>query len=64
MPVPHFEGPSELFKGLEEAFKLAKDCPPDSTTLVVISDGEVAPATGMPQRPASIGEALVVGGNS
>lgn len=54
-------GPSELFKGLEEAFKLAKPWPAKSTTLVVLSDGDVVPAAGMPERPASIGEALVVG---
>lgn len=54
-------GPSELFKGLDAAFKLAESWPAKSTTLVVLSDGDVAPATGMPQRPASIGDALVIG---
>lgn len=54
-------GPSELFKGLDEAFKLAAPWPAKSATLVVLSDGDVAPATGMPQRPASIGDVLVIG---
>jgi hypothetical protein len=54
-------GPSELFKGLGEAFELSKAWPAKSTTLVVMSDGDVAPATGMPQKPASIGEVLVIG---
>lgn len=54
-------GPSELFKGLESAFELAKEWPRESTTLVIASDGDVVPATGMPKRPPSVGEVLVVG---
>ena len=54
-------GPSELFKGLAAAFDLAKDWPKGSTTLVVVTDGDVTPAVGMPQKPPSVGEVTVVG---
>lgn len=54
-------GPSELFKGLASAFELAKGWPAHSTTLAIITDGQVAPATGMPERPPAIADAVVVG---
>ena len=54
-------GKTELFAGLEEAAKVAKDWNPGSTTLVLVSDGDTVPATGMPRMPASIYRTLVVG---
>ena len=54
-------GPSELFKGLKTAFEQAKDWPKGSATLVVVSDGDVTPAVGMPQKPPAVGEVVVVG---
>jgi Ca-activated chloride channel family protein len=54
-------GPTNLFAGLEEAAKIAHPWKPDSTTLVIVSDGDTVPATGMPKLPASIRSVLVVG---
>lgn len=60
----HFAFPSgktKLFDGLEEAAKIAKPWNPRSTTLLVISDGDTVPATGMPKMPASIRSTLIIG---
>ncbi|GHC51340.1 VWA domain-containing protein [Roseibacillus persicicus] len=54
-------GKTRLFAGLEEAAKIAKDWRPDSATLVLISDGDTVPPSGMPRMPSSVGGALVVG---
>ena len=54
-------GQTRLFKGLEKAFEIAKDWDPDSTLLVMVSDGDTVPATGMPSPPKSISGVLVVG---
>ncbi|MFT6107934.1 MAG: Ca-activated chloride channel family protein [Planctomycetota bacterium] len=54
-------GETRLFDGLEEAAKIAKAWPKDSTTLVVASDGDTVPPTGMPKMPPSINGVLVVG---
>lgn len=54
-------GPTNLFAGLEEAIKIARPWQPKSTTLVIMSDGDTVPATGMPKMPASVGHVLVVG---
>lgn len=54
-------GPTNLFAGLEEAAKIAHPWKPASTTLVIVSDGDTVPATGMPKLPASIKNVLVVG---
>ena len=54
-------GETRLFDGLEEAMEIAKPWPKDSTTLVVASDGDTIPPTGMPKMPPSISGALVVG---
>jgi len=54
-------GKTQMFDGLEEAAKLAKPWPPRSTTLIIISDGDTVPATGMPRMPASVRSTIVVG---
>ncbi len=54
-------GETRLFDGLEEAVKLARPWSPKSATLVILSDGDTVPATGMPKLPASISHVLVVG---
>jgi len=54
-------GSTRLFDGLEEASRIAKPWGPRSTTLVILSDGDTVPASGMPKMPASIGHAFVVG---
>jgi Ca-activated chloride channel family protein len=60
----HFAFPSgktKLFDGLEEAARVAKNWNPRSTTLIVLSDGDTVPGTGMPKMPASVRSVLVVG---
>lgn len=54
-------GQTRLFDGLEEAAKIARPWQPKSTTLVLLSDGDTVPATGMPGMPDSISHFLVVG---
>ena len=54
-------GKTRLFDGLEEAAKMAKDWPTDSATLIVVSDGDTVPASGMPSLPKSIAGTLVIG---
>lgn len=54
-------GKTRLFDGLEEAAKIAKEWRPNCATLVVISDGDTVPPTGMPRMPPAVGGVLVVG---
>lgn len=61
MEYAFLAGKTDLFAGLEEATKIARSWNPRSTLLVLISDGDTVPATGMPKLPASISGVLVVG---
>jgi Ca-activated chloride channel family protein len=63
LPMHHAftSGVTTLFSGLEEAAKIARPWNPRSTTLLLVSDGDTVPAKGMPQMPASVASALVVG---
>ncbi len=54
-------GKTDLFSGLAEAVKIAQPWQPRSTLLLVLSDGDTVPATGMPRLPASVADVLVVG---
>jgi Ca-activated chloride channel family protein len=54
-------GKTKLFDGLQEAARLAAPWNPGSTTLVIVSDGDTVPATGMPTMPASVHATMVVG---
>jgi len=54
-------GKTKLFDGLEEAAKVAKDWNPRSTTVVVVSDGDTVPSTGMPRMPDSVRSVIVCG---
>jgi Ca-activated chloride channel family protein len=54
-------GKTDLFSGLAEAVKIAQPWQPRSTLLLLLSDGDTVPATGMPKLPASIADVLVVG---
>jgi Ca-activated chloride channel homolog len=63
LPMHHaFEkGDTDLFAGLEEAARIAEPWNRKSATLLLVSDGDTVPATGMPDMPGSIGYVLVVG---
>ncbi|HYO09436.1 MAG TPA: vWA domain-containing protein [Tepidisphaeraceae bacterium] len=54
-------GKTALLDGIDEAFKLAKPWRPKSATLILISDGDTVPYTGMPAPPPSIARTLVIG---
>jgi Ca-activated chloride channel family protein len=54
-------GQTDLFAGIREAAKLAAPWNPRSTILLLVTDGDTVPATGMPKLPASIADVLVVG---
>jgi Ca-activated chloride channel homolog len=54
-------GPTDLFTGLEEAAKIARPWRPKATTLVIVSDGDTIPPTGMPKLPDSIAHVVIVG---
>ncbi|WP_205760990.1 vWA domain-containing protein [Luteolibacter luteus] len=54
-------GKTKLLEGLAEAATIAAKWPRESATLVLISDGDSVPATGMPKMPPSIGGVLVAG---
>ena len=63
LPMHHafVSGDTDLFAGLKEAVKICRPWEPDSTTLILVSDGDTVPATGMPKMPASVRNVLVVG---
>lgn len=54
-------GQTKLFEGLAEAARIAKPWPAKSTLMVLVSDGDTVPATGMPPMPPSISGVLVIG---
>jgi len=54
-------GKTDIFSGLKEAAELAHAWRPRSTTIILLSDGDTVPTTGMPKMPASVANVLVVG---
>ncbi len=54
-------GQTKLFDGLEEVARVAHPWEPNSATLLILTDGDTVPASGMPKMPASISHTLVVG---
>lgn len=54
-------GKTSILEGIREAVALAKPWQPDSTTLLVVSDGDTVPNTGLPELPRSISQVLIIG---
>jgi Ca-activated chloride channel family protein len=54
-------GQTSLLDGVREAATVARDWTPGSTTLLVVSDGDTIPDTGLSRMPPSIRDALVLG---
>jgi Ca-activated chloride channel family protein len=54
-------GPTDIFAGLREAARLARPWRPQSTILMVVSDGDTVPAAGLPKMPDSIESVVLVG---
>lgn len=55
------KGKTELFTGLEEVVNIVKDFSPKSTVLMLLTDGDTVPASGMPKMPPSVENVVVVG---
>lgn len=54
-------GKTKLFDGVREAANLARPWPPGSATLMIVSDGDTVPDTGMPELPVAIAQVVVIG---
>jgi len=54
-------GETDMQAGIEAAYGMAKGWARGSTTLVVISDGDLSKPVNPPARPASIADAIVIG---
>ncbi|MDD7985640.1 VWA domain-containing protein [Lentisphaera marina] len=54
-------GKTDLLKGVEKAFEVAKPWRPNSCTFLLISDGDSTSEIGMPEAPNSLKEFLVAG---
>ena len=54
-------GKTNIFSGLEEAAKIAHPWNPESTTVLLLSDGDTVSAKGMPKMPASVSHVIIVG---
>jgi Ca-activated chloride channel family protein len=63
LPMHHAfpAGRTDIFAGLQEAARIAHPWRPNSTIVMLISDGDTVPATGMPKMPASVSHVLIVG---
>jgi Ca-activated chloride channel family protein len=63
MPMWHAfkPGKTNLLSGIELAAEMAKPWNPDSASILLLTDGDTVPATGMPALPASVKDVIVVG---
>lgn len=63
MPMWHAfkSGKTNLMSGIELAAKMARPWNPGSASILLLTDGDTVPATGMPQLPASVRDFLVIG---
>ncbi len=62
LPMRHAfkAGETNIFAGLEQAAEIARPWNPGSAILMLITDGDTVPATGMPKMPASIGNNVAI----
>jgi Ca-activated chloride channel family protein len=58
---PSTPGKTSLLEGIRESATLARGWQPESTTLLVVSDGDTVPDTGLPELPRSIRDVIVLG---
>ena len=54
-------GKTNLMSGIDLAAKMAKPWNPNSTYILMLTDGDTVPPTGMPKLPASVAEFILVG---
>ena len=63
MPLWHAykSGKTKLMTGISQAVKTARPWNPGSTYVLMLTDGDTVPTTGMPKLPASVREFIVIG---
>lgn len=63
MPLWHAykPGKTQLLSGITLAAKAAKHWPRNSSYILMLTDGDTVPATGMPKLPPSVKETFIVG---
>jgi len=63
MPLWHAykPGKTKLLSGIQLAAKVAKNWPRNSSYILMLTDGDTVPATGMPKIPPSVKETFIVG---
>lgn len=63
LPLTHAfkAGPTNMYAGVREAAKIAKDWPLRSTMMLIVSDGDTIPDALPPGMPPSIADVLVLG---
>jgi Ca-activated chloride channel family protein len=63
LPLSHAfpSGKTNLFAGIEEAARIAAPWERESTTLLVLSDGDTVPPSGMPRLPVSVKDVVLAG---
>ncbi len=54
-------GKTKLLAGLKQAAEVSRTWKPGSAIVIILSDGDTVPSTGMPRMPAAVRSALVVG---
>ena len=54
-------GKTSLIAGVKESVALARSWQPGSTTLLIISDGDAIPDTGLPALPPAISQVVIMG---
>lgn len=63
LPLTHAfkAGPTNMYAGVKEAAKIAKDWPLRSTMMLVVSDGDTVPDALPPGLPPSIADVMILG---
>jgi Ca-activated chloride channel family protein len=61
LEIAYTPGKTSLLDGVRASMDLAKGWAPGSTTLLVVSDGDTVPDSGMPEMPRSINSVVVLG---
>jgi Ca-activated chloride channel family protein len=63
LPLSHAfpSGKTNLFAGIAEAARIATPWERDSTTLLILSDGDTVPPSGMPRLPISVKDVVLAG---
>ena len=54
-------GETDLFAGIKKAAENAKGLRPRSATVLMITDGNTVPATGLPKMPAAVSDVVIIG---